>query len=318
MPSNASIREQVTKQIVDAIENDNVLPWRRPWTLSKNSGRAANVISKRSYTGINPLLLEIHRLQHGFTSRWYATFRQWSELGMTVKKRPSHVESGDWGARIVFYRPVTKTRVDPATGDEEEDRFFVMRTYSVFSADQVEGAERFQVNADEPTGTILPDFGPADELIAASGADIRHEGDQAYYRRPTPVGTWPNHDEGDFIVLPPKHRFDPPGAYYETAFHELAHHSEVRLGWDSDSHGYAMNELVAEMAASFLSTELGVPQAESLENHAAYLKSWLREMKDDPSFVFKASTQASRVADHLLGFVQQDAENPAPVLVEQE
>ncbi len=34
-------------------------------------------------------------------------------------------------------------------------------------------------------------------------------------------------------------------------------------------------ELVAEMAASFLSTELGVPQGESLENHASYLSSWL-------------------------------------------
>ena len=49
------------------------------------------------------------------------------------------------------------------------------------------------------------------------------------------------------------------GAYYETAFHELGHHSEVRLGWDHRKHGYDFGELVAEMTASLLSAELGVP-----------------------------------------------------------
>jgi len=52
-----------------------------------------------------------------------------------------------------------------------------------------------------------------------------------------------------------------------------------------------MGELVAEMASSFLATELGVPQGETLENHAAYLKSWLKDMKDDPAYIFRASTQ---------------------------
>ena len=317
MPSNTSIREQVTKQIVEAIEQKKTLPWRRPWSLSKNTGRAANVVSKRPYSGINPLLLEIHRLDHGLASRWYGTFQQWADLGMAVRKRPAHVEPGRWGAKIVFYRPVTKTKVDPATGDETEDRFFVMRTYSVFNADQVEGAEAFQVSDDAPEGLVLPDFAPAEELIAATGADIRHDGSQAFYRRPIPEDAWPNHEDGDFIVLPPKHTFDPVGSYYETALHELAHWSELRLGWDHRRHGYAMGELVAEMAASFLSTELAVPQGESLENHAAYVRSWLKEMKDDASFVFKASTQASKVADYLLGFVQQEEEKPEPVLVEQ-
>lgn len=105
-------------------------------------------------------------------------------------------------------------------------------------------------------------------------------------------------------MLPPKYRFNPLGAYYETAFHELAHWSEVRFGWTGS---YAMNELVAEMASSFVSTELGVPQVEGVENHAAYLKSWLASMKDDTSFIFKASTQASKVADHLLEFVEKKA-----------
>jgi antirestriction protein ArdC len=89
----------------------------------------------------------------------------------------------------------------------------------------------------------------------------------------------------------------PANAYYETLLHELAHFSEVRTGWNYRDQGYAMGELAAEMAASYLATELGVPQGETLENHASYLGSWLKEMKDDPSYIFKASTQASRAAD---------------------
>jgi len=304
VPTNASIRRQITEQIIKAIEG-GVKPWRRPWKVSPNAGRPVNLISREPYKGINPLLLELHRLEHGFSSRWYGTYQQWERLHCQVMRRPEHVEKGRWGARIVFYRPVTKTVVDPATGDESEDRFFVMRTWTVFSADQVEGAEAFQI--DDGDAVVVPNFEPADSLIAATGADIRYQGDHAFYKRPRPEGSWPHHNDGDFIVVPHKHRFDPVGSYYETILHELGHWSEVRLGWDHQEHGYAMGELVAEMASSFLATELGVPQGEGLENHASYLSSWLSSMKNDASYIFKASTQASKVCDYLLAFTKQEA-----------
>ncbi len=79
-----------------------------------------------------------------------------------------------------------------------------------------------------------------------------------------------------------------------------------------------MGELAAEIAASFLSTELGIPQGETLENHAAYLGSWLAAMKDDPSYIFKASTQASKAADYLLAFVKKPEAEPEPATVEAE
>jgi antirestriction protein ArdC len=311
VPTNAAIRRQITAQLVQAIER-GVLPWRRPWRRSPNTGRAANVASKRPYNGINPLLLELHRMEHDLGSRWWGTFNQWSDLGCRVMRRPEHVDRGKWGCRIVFYRPVTKRHVDPETGDETEDRFFVMRQWTVFNADQVDGADEWQTSDDAP-GDTIPDYAPAERLIAATDADVRQHGDRAYYKRP--VGPWPDHHDGDYIVVPPKHRFDPMGSYYETILHELGHWSEVRLGWDHQQAGYAMGELVAEMAASFLSTGLGVPQGESLENHASYLKSWLKEMKDDPAFIFKASTQASKVCDYLLAFVDQEAPRPELTIV---
>lgn len=302
MANNTKIRQEITAQIVASLEQ-NQRPWRRPWSQSRNTGRAANVVSRKPYSGINPLILELHRMGHGLGSRFYGTFDQWKQLGCTVKKRPEHVEPGHWGARIVFYSPIKKNRIEKESGELVEDRFFVMRIYTVFNADQVDGAEKWQATAVENTEAI-PDFVPAEELIAATRADIRHGGDHAFYNRTS-----------DYIQVPPKPRFNPPGAYYETLLHELAHWSESRVGWNSEEAGYAMNELVAEIASSFLATELGVPQGESLDNHASYLKHWLVAMKGDSSFIFRASTQASKVADFLLSFVTAKVPTTEPAIV---
>ena len=87
------------------------MPWRRPWTTSKNTGRPANVVSKRAYTGINPLLLELDAMK-GFSSRYWATFNQWRQLGCGVMKRPDCVQAGQWGTNIVFFKPIEKKTVN--------------------------------------------------------------------------------------------------------------------------------------------------------------------------------------------------------------
>jgi antirestriction protein ArdC len=305
MPSQTEIRQQVTQQIIEAFQAD-LLPWRRPWRASGISqpGRHSNVASRKPYQGVNPILLELHALRLGLLSRWWGTFNQWHQIGCTIRKRPQNVEEGHWGAKVVFWKPIAKTVVtDDQTAEEDEERFFILKTFVVFNADQVEGAEAFQVQKDDGQTDAQPDFQPAEELIAATGADIRFGGDKAYYRRPTPAGSFPNHDEGDFIVLPPKATFNPPGAFYETVVHELAHFSEVRTGWDHDKEGYALGELAAEIGSCYVAAELGIPQGEGLGNHAAYLKNWLEALKNDRNYIFKASKQASKVTDYLLSFV---------------
>jgi antirestriction protein ArdC len=306
MSSQKQLREEITAKIIEALEK-GVRPWSRPWSISPNSGRPMNFVSHRLYQGINPLLLELHSMRFGLRSKWWATFRQWSDVGCTVKKRPTNVEPGHWGASIILYRPFKKT-VENDEGHQEEHEFMLMRSFVVFNADQVEGkiAERLQVHDEPASGIVVPDYGPAAELIAATGADIRFGGDRAYYCRPIPEGSWPNHTDGDYIMLPPKHRYVKSGCYYETLAHELCHWSELRTGWDHSKQGYAMGELCAEMAAAFLATELGVPQGEDLANHAAYLQSWLKEMKGDPAYIFRAATQASKAADYLLSFVKKE------------
>jgi antirestriction protein ArdC len=308
MPTQAQIRDEVTQRIVQALES-NLLPWRRPWRAGvggSQPGRHSNVVSGKAYRGINPVLLELHGQRLELLSRWWGTFNQWHQIGCRIRRRPQGVEEGHWGCRIVFWKPIAKTVLNAETGTEEdEERFFILKTFTVFSADQVEGeaAAKFQVYEDQGQPYAEPDFQPAEELIAATGADIRHGGDHAYYKRPLPAGSFPNHREGDFIVVPPRATFNPPGAFYESVVHELGHWAEVRTGWDHEKQGYALGELAAEIASCYVATELGIPQGEGLGNHAAYLKSWLDALRNDRNFIFKAAKQASKVTDYLLSFV---------------
>jgi antirestriction protein ArdC len=124
--SNAAIREQVTKTIIAAIESGKHLPWRKPWHVSPNAGRPTSVASRKAYSGVNVPLLMIHSARYGFSSKFFATYRQFEALGMQVKKRPHDVEPGHWGASIVFAKPITKKKLNDA-GEEREDKFFLLR-----------------------------------------------------------------------------------------------------------------------------------------------------------------------------------------------
>jgi antirestriction protein ArdC len=289
MATNAALREAITKQVVEAIENGNV-PWRRPWSSSKNSGRPCNVVSKKPYRGINPLLLQIHQAQHAFKSRCFATFQQWRSLGCKVLKRPDHVAAGKWGCQIVFYKPIAKKVMK--NGKEEKQEFFIMKTFTVFNADQVEGASRYQVeNESTSSQGEAVCFEPADKVIAATGATIIVGGSDAYYS--------PSRDS---IHMPDRHRFNPAYAYYGTIFHELSHWAEKRTGWErAGGDAYAVGELIAELSSTMVCQELGIPTGESLDNQAAYMKHWLKMMRGDSGFLFKVSQQASKVTDYLLG-----------------
>jgi antirestriction protein ArdC len=301
MPNQNDFRQAITDQIIAALESGKVPPWRRPWKLGKNAGAPANVVSKRSYRGLNPILLSIHAEKHQLTSKWYGTFAQWRALGGTIMRRPDNVPQGQWGCPICFWSPITKT-VQTPQGDEREDRFFVLRMYTVFCVDQVSGLGNLR--ADQPdTGEPLEvNYEPADDAIVATGASIRFGGGKAFYS-----------PSGDYIQVPPKSTFESAHEFYATCFHELSHWSERRLNWKRDeTDSYARYELTAEIASCFLSRELGVPASDDLTNHTAYLASWLQALRSDPRFIFMASAQASKAADFILSFSRKSEDVPVP------
>jgi len=283
MPSQSDIRESVTQRMVEALRSGQVPPWRQPW--GGTAGPPVNALSRKGYRGVNVLLLQCQPYQ----SRYWATYRQWGDLKCQVRK-------GQHGTRIVFWRPV-KGQVVNDRGVAEDGDYLLLRQYVVFNAEQVEGkaVERFLACQEAKP---FADFGPAEGVIAATGADIRSGGDKAFYRRGE-----------DFIRLPPKHSFTSEKEYYATAFHELAHWTghESRLDrLPKNSRfgdaAYAFEELVAEIGGCFLCSELNLPQGDDLTGHNAYLGQWLAVLGRDAGAVLRAAGQASRAVDYILAF----------------
>ena len=307
MSSQADIRSKISQTILEALEKGGLPPWRMPWASHPNGrGLPTNAATGRRYSGVNPLVLQLAARRHGFRSKFWATFQQWNGLKCCVKPRPSDVAPGSWGTTAILYKPVTKTEIDHKTGEEKERAFPPLRTFPLFNADQVDGAGRWQVQ-DEPINDGFVDFEPAEQAIEATGADIRHGGDRAFYRRGN------DGIEGDFIQLPFKHQFGEEKEYYSTALHELAHWSEIRLGWIGS---YALGELLAEISSAYLLAELSVPQSDDLSNCQSYLSWWIAALKEGPSCILRISTAASRATDHILSFSRprEEAEEPEAAL----
>ena len=300
------MRSEITARIIKALK-EGKRPWVRPWRDDPNCGLPRNIVSKKKYRGINPLLLELAADFYGFKSQWWATYRQWEALGGQVKRRPKDVASGAWGTHIVYWKflEVEDKKAKPGPGGKVKmKKIPMMRTYTVFNLDQVEG-EKLDKYRPRPVVNekmkISPDFSVAQEVVEATGAVIKYGGDSACYKLPT-GGKWPKHKGGDYIQMPPKKSFTDEAEFYDTEFHELTHWSEVRIPINRETLGYAMCELVAEISACYMAAELHLPQCDNLDNHTRYLADWLSKMNDDNAFIFKASTLASTATDFLLNF----------------
>jgi antirestriction protein ArdC len=293
MPSQNEIRQNITDQIIQALQSNALPPWRKPWSGTENTGHPCNVVSRKKYSGVNPIALNIAATRHELTSKWWATYRQWEAIGGQVKRRPTDVPPGKWGTQIVFCKPVKKSKLGE-DGETTEDKFWILRMFTVFNLDQVDGpfdhlrASNVPLQAHE----VQQRYEYADAVIEATGADIRYGGNEAFYHR-----------IDDYIQLPNRDQFVAP-EYYETVFHELTHWTEhsTRLNWDRANEGYALGELIAELGSCYLAGGLGLPIGENLANHTAYLKHWLSGMHSDSRFIFKAAAQASRAVDFLLSF----------------
>ena len=255
--------------------------------------------------GLNPILFDLASEKHGFSSKWWATFNQWKALGGRVMPRPDHVPAGKWGTQIVFWSPVTK-KVENDQGDLEDDRFFVLRLYTVFNVDQVEGLDHLRAGQPDTGEPLVIDYQPAEDAIVGNWW---RTSDSAAARRST-------------ARLATTSRFHPrrPSSaldeFYGTCFHELCHWTEhpSRLNWSrkEKENTYALGELVAEIGSCYVCRELGVPASDNLTNHIAYLGNWLQAMRNDPRFIFMASAQASKAADFILSFSRKPEDVPVP------
>ena len=105
MPSQAEIQENITVRIIDGLQS-GMVPWKKPWRNDPNCGSPANVVSRRNYSGINPILLDLAVQANGFTSR-FTTTNGVGQVSVTVGPRSSVETTCTSCVRIGFIWPST-------------------------------------------------------------------------------------------------------------------------------------------------------------------------------------------------------------------
>ena len=137
------------------------------------------MVSRKPYSGVNIFALWVAASARGYASRYWATYQQWQALGGQVRRRPDDIPPGGWGCRIVYCREITKAR-DTDAG-EREDGYKLLRSYTVFNLDQVDGDALDHLRYKPAAVPVVPDYQPAEHAIRATKADIRVGGNRAFY-----------------------------------------------------------------------------------------------------------------------------------------
>lgn len=292
-PARADVYARITADIAAAIEA-GAGAWRMPWHHDGAAdSRPINAASKRPYRGVNILALWVTAAGRNYASGLWGTLRQWNALGARVGK-------GERATTVVLWKEA-RQRADNDRDDCEDGqpRRLFARAFSVFNVAQVSGYQA------EPIALLAQSerIARADAFIAALGIPIVYGGEGAYYR-----------PSADTVHLPPFERFVDAVSAAGVAIHECAHATGAphRLGRDLSgrfgSHAYAMEEAVAELAASFILADLGLAHRPR-PDHAAYLASWLKVLNEDPRAIFTAASKAQQAADWM--HAQQPGTRPA-------
>ena len=273
-----NVYQEVTDKIIEQIEAGTP-PWRKPWTGSASSSIPLRHNGEQ-YHGINVLMLWMQAQKNGFISERWMTFRQAKELG-------GHVRKGEKSSIVVKYGTFTKEF------EGEEKKIPYARAYRVFNVDQIDGLpDEYHAMPDEPRDLGTKRDSQLDSFFDSTGAKITtSRKPQAYY---SPLE--------DLIHMPPIETFHSAAGYYGTLAHESVHwtgHKSrldrlKRFGNRSD---YAFEELVAEIGNCMLCTELGVTP--DFEQSASYVEGWLKALKSDTKFIFRASSAAQKAVDYL-------------------
>lgn len=284
------VYQKISDRIVAELER-GVRPWLKPWSTGHGEGRITRPLRGNGipYQGINVLMLWSEAIEKGYASPIWMTFKQAQALS-------AHVRKGESGSLVVYADKIIRTETDTATGEEAEHAIPFMKGYTVFNTEQIDGLPKHFYPKPTPRGEPMARIARAESFFAATGARVVHGGNRACYVPST-----------DNVHMPCIDFFRDSESYYATLAHEVTHWTrhESRLNRDFGrqrfgDEGYAMEELVAELGSAFLSADLELTP-EIREDHAAYIASWIKMLKDDRRAIFTAASHAQRASDFLHG-----------------
>lgn len=276
-------QELITNAILSMV--DSAGKWTPPWHQTELSS-PSNALTKNRYHNSNILILWASAYNGRYTSSEWATYKQWNQLGKQIVK-------GSKGTPVIYYSSYKKT----IEGVDDAVRIPIARTSFVFNACQTVGYEEPTHEQASTTNEPMPHI---DLAIQQTGAKLEFSGDKAYYI-----------PSADYICMPKIELFHTVQHYYSTTFHELVHWTGHKTRLDRElaprfkQNAYAMEELVAELGAAFMSAEFGISN-HVRNDHASYLKAWLEVLQQDKTAIVTASSVAGKAFNYLMSLINQN------------
>ncbi|HIH8982715.1 TPA: ArdC family protein [Serratia marcescens] len=276
--TRTDIYQTVTDNIIAALEA-GVKPWACPWQrVAGMSGLPSNYATQVAYNGMNIMLLWCSASKQSFSDSRWMTYKQALAAGGQVRK-------GEHGTAAIFY-----TTLEKENDAGEVEQIPMLKSFTVFNIQQIDGLPLTTETA-SPEATFDP-LPQGENLFRKSGANIIEKGQNAFFS--------PSTDE---VWLPERHLFSDVANFSATGLHELVHWSggKKRLGREMKgrfgSEDYAFEELIAELGSAFLMADLGIVGE---VQHESYIASWLKALKNDKRYIFKAVSAASKAHRYLM------------------
>ena len=281
--------QEVTDRIIAAIEAGTP-PWRKPWDPDKAGGPAMprNAVSGHRYRGINVLTLGMSPLAFLTGDPRWATYKQARERGWQVR-------GGEHGTTGILLQEARAARRHEAGRRRR------------FRAAYPAAARLHAVPREPDRGHSglhsADDRGSAVARAGGGGDHPRQQRRGAPHRRRPRVLFAGDGSHSDAAASGLRNGARLCG----TLLHELRHWTGAPSRLDRDlrnrfgSHDYAREELRAEIGQVMVCAELGIAECD-FSNNAAYVAGWLEKLRDDRKEIFRAASDAQRIADYLLAF----------------
>lgn len=287
-------RENLIKMYIEALKEDEI-PWRKSWSATP----PMNALSNTIYRGINKAYLNFAsiELQSG-DPRW-CTFKQAKEKGWSIKKGEHGYPIEYW----MYYDKINKKFIsiqdyNKFPDEEKPDVVLRAKKFTVFNGKQIDGIPPYDQNLNKDN--IPPSSMFVENLIKNLGVGYKEGGTRAFY---SPLE--------DYVCIPPAELFSKSEFseydYNSVRLHELCHSTGHKSRLNRDlinlfgSEEYAREELRAEISSSFISQSIGLPVSDcNLENHKAYIQSWISVLEKNPNELFQAIKEAEKIESYVL------------------
>lgn len=279
-------RDKIAEMFIKSLE-ENQLQWKKNWKALNVLPQ--NAVTGAAYRGANRFFLSILCEANGWQDPRFATFNQ-------IKDKGWHLNRGSKGVKVEYWMPYDLNEEKFVSWKDvdidSKDIRIVPKYFTVFNAKDIDGIpplpvpEKKDIKPDEILKTICKNM----------NIEILNDGkDRAFYR--------PSEDK---VHLPEPGYFESDYAYNSVAMHELAHATgaEHRLNRNIlnlfGSPDYAFEELVAEISSAFMSQDLAACVEDyEMDNHKAYVQSWIAKIKEKPDILMQAIKEANKAADYL-------------------